>query len=97
MATAGSIVIDLLMKTGSFVTDSARAEKSMRSLEKTAKSVSSGIMKGFAGVAAGVAAGLSVGVAVDAFVTGIGNAINAADRLDELSTRFGTSTEQLSA
>ncbi len=40
MATAGSIVIDLLMKTGSFVTDTQRAEKSMKSMERTAAGVS---------------------------------------------------------
>ena len=36
---AGSIIIDLLMKTGSFETDSKRAEKRLREMEKTAKQV----------------------------------------------------------
>ena len=96
MATAGSIVIDLLMKTGSFVTDTQRAEKAMKGLQTTAKSVSTGITQAFAGVAAGIAAGLSVGATVSAFTTGINNAIAAADRLDELSSRFSLSTETLS-
>jgi len=37
MATAGSIVIDLLMKTGAFETDSKRAEKRLKEMEATAK------------------------------------------------------------
>lgn len=37
MATAGSIVIDLLMKTGAFETDSKRAEKRLKEMEETAK------------------------------------------------------------
>lgn len=97
MSTAGSIVIDLLMKTGSFVTDAQRAEKAMKGLQTTAKSVRTGITQAFAGIAAGIAAGLSIGAVVNAFTTGINAAIASADRLDELSARFGTSTEQLSA
>ncbi len=97
MSTAGSIVIDLLMRTGSFVTDAQRAEKAMKGLQTTAKSVRTGITQAFAGIAAGIAAGLSIGAVVNAFTTGINTAIASADRLDELSARFGTSTEQLSA
>lgn len=37
MATAGSITVDLLMKTGSFETDIQRAGKRLRSFEKDAK------------------------------------------------------------
>ncbi|MFH7572084.1 hypothetical protein VSS95_28400, partial [Pseudomonas syringae pv. tagetis] len=33
---------------------------------------------------------------VDAAITGLSNAINAADRIDELSARFSISTETLS-
>jgi hypothetical protein len=48
---AGSIIIDLLMRTGSFVTDTERAEKSMRALQKAAKesfdkAIVAGIVKG---------------------------------------------------
>ena len=47
MATAGSVVVDLLMKTGSFTTDAARAEKSLQNLQKTASSAATGIGKAF--------------------------------------------------
>lgn len=50
---AGSIVIDLLMKTGSFESDSKRAEKRLREMEKTAKAW--GVAIGTAAVAAGAA------------------------------------------
>ena len=52
MATAGSVVVDLLLKTGSFTTDAARAEKSLQNLQKTASSAATGIGKAFAGIAA---------------------------------------------
>ena len=47
MATAGSVVVDLLLKTGSFTTDAARAEKSLQNLQKTASSAATGIGKAF--------------------------------------------------
>jgi len=55
MATAGSIVIDLLLRTGSFETDSKRAEKRAREMGKafqaTGKAIGTAIAAG-AGVAA---------------------------------------------
>lgn len=50
---AGSIVIDLLMKTGAFETDTKRAEKRLKDFEKTAKAWGAAI--GTAAVAAGAA------------------------------------------
>lgn len=96
MATAGSIVVDLLMKTGSFVTDTQRAEKSMKSMERTAASVSKSIGVGFTAIAGVVGGALSAIASVDAAIAGLNNAINAADRIDELSARFSISTETLS-
>lgn len=96
MATAGSIVVDLLMKTGSFVTDTQRAEKSMKSLERTAAGASKGIVLGFTAIAGIVGGALSAIASVDAAMAGLNNAINAADRIDELSARFSISTETLS-
>lgn len=96
MSTAGSIVVDLLMKTGSFVTDTQRAEKSMRSLEKTAYSAGKGIGAGFASIAGIVGGALASIASVDAALTGLTSAINAADRIDELSARFSISTDTLS-
>lgn len=96
MATAGSIVVDLLMKTGSFVTDTQRAEKSMKGLERTAAGVSKGIVAGFTAVAGVVGGAIAAIASVDAAIAGLTNAINAADRIDELSARFSISTETLS-
>lgn len=96
MATAGSIVVDLLMKTGSFVTDTQRAEKSMKGLERTAAGVSKGIAAGFTAVGSVVGGAIAAIASVDAAIAGLTNAINAADRIDELSARFSISTETLS-
>lgn len=96
MATAGSIVIDLLMKTGSFVTDTQRAEKSMKSMGQTAAGVSKGIVAGFTAIGSVIGGVIAAFASVDAAITGLSNAINAADRIDELSARFSISTETLS-
>lgn len=53
MATAGSIIIDLLLKTGLFETDSKRAEARLKEIGKTAKQA--GMVIG-AGMAAGATA-----------------------------------------
>lgn len=83
MATAGSIVIDLLMKTGAFETDSKRAEKRLKELQKTAKQF-------------GAAVGTAVVAAGAALTTVTLQAITFADQIDEMSQRIGVSTEQLS-
>ena len=83
MATAGSIVIDLLMRTGSFETDSKRAEKRLKELKKEA-------------VEAGKAIGAGLAVAATALAALTWQSIQAADQLDELSQRLGISTETLS-
>jgi len=87
MATAGSIVIDLLMRTGSFETDSKRAEKRMKDFRKE---VSTSM----------IAAGNVIGNFVTDGIRGLANftaeVITFADRLDEMSQRLGISTETLS-
>lgn len=88
MATAGSIVVDLLMRTGSFETDSKRAQKEMKQLEKQINDTGKKI---------GAAIGTGAAVAATALVGITAQAIDYADRLDELSARLGVSTEQLSA
>lgn len=95
MATAGSIVIDLLLRTGSFETDTKRAERSMRSMQSTAQDVSKGIVSGFASIAGVVGGALGAIASVDTAIRGLSNAINAADRLDELSARYNIATETL--
>ncbi|WP_454259519.1 phage tail tape measure protein [Pseudoxanthomonas mexicana] len=83
MATAGSIVIDLLLRTGSFETDSKRAEKRLKEFQKEA-------------VAAGKALGAGAAVAGAALAAVTWDAIQFADQLDEVSNRLGISTETLS-
>lgn len=84
MATAGSIVIDLVMRTGLFETDSARAEKRLKELQKTAKQAGAAI--GTALVAAGTAIAVLTKEAID-----------NADAVRDMGIRLGTSTETLSA
>lgn len=93
MATAGSIVLDLLMRTGSFFTDSKRAEKQLRDLEKAAYGFGRSVGSGIAQSAAGFAAAF---LSIDAGVQALNNAIKQADRLDELSAKLQISTEVLS-
>ena len=87
MATAGSIVIDLLMKTGAFETDVKRAEKRLEEMKRRAVD---------AGKALGTAIAGGAVIAGTALVAMAKNGIDAADRLDELSQRLGVSTEKLS-
>jgi hypothetical protein len=61
MATAGSIVIDLLMRTGAFETDVKRAEKRLEEMKRQAVET---------GKAIGTAIAAGAGVAVTALATG---------------------------
>lgn len=81
---AGSIVIDLMMRTGSFETDTARAEKRLAELKKEAAAVGTAIGASFAGVA----------IASAALVK---SAIDAMDALSDVAQISGTTTESLSA
>jgi len=81
---AGSIVISLLMKTGAFETDTKRAEKRLKELEKTAHN---------AGKLIGI--GISAGAAAITALTA--KAINFADELNDISHKTGVSAETLSA
>ncbi len=61
MATAGSIIVDLLMRTGSFETDTARATKNaqrqLRALKAEAKDAGDGIRRALTGTFAGLSVG----------------------------------------
>lgn len=83
MATAGSIVIDLLMKTGAFETNSKRAEKRLREMGKTAKQV-------------GVAIGAAIAASGAALAVGVKNAIDYADAMDNMAQRIGIGVDVLS-
>lgn len=60
MATAGSIVIDLLLRTGSFETDSKRAEKRAREMHKTFQATGKAIGTAIAAGAGIAATGLAL-------------------------------------
>jgi len=81
---AGSIVIDLLMKTGSFETDTKRAEKRLKELEKAA--IDFGKKAGLAFVAAATAAAYFVKSAID-----------AADEASKAAMAAGLTTESYTA
>ncbi len=83
MSTAGSIVISLLMNTGSFETDSKRAEKRLKQFKKEAEE---------AGKAIGVAV-VAAGTAITALVK---TSIDTMDELSKAAQRSNTTTEQFS-
>jgi len=53
---AGSIVVDLLMRTGSFETDTERARKSLKKFESTVDSVAKTVVLKFAIAQAAISA-----------------------------------------
>lgn len=76
---AGSIVISLLMETGSFSTDTARAEKRLRDMEKSARAT---------GKALGSAIGAGAGIAVAGLGLYIKNTIEAEKVQAQLMARI---------
>jgi hypothetical protein len=82
---AGSIVVDLLMKTGSFVTDTARAEKSLKGFQKTTLDVT--------GTLKSLVPALSIG----ALTVWGKSVIEAGDALDKLSKRTGVAVKDLAS
>lgn len=66
---AGSIVIDLLMKTGSFETDTKRAAGSIKRFEKQAKDSSNAVATSFKNLGASLLAATSVVASVRSLVT----------------------------
>lgn len=86
MATAGSVVIDLLARTGAFETDMARAEKlmkqRMKAIEESVNSAASAIALGGVAIAGGM-------------MLWVKQAADAADQLDQLSERTGVAVETL--
>jgi lambda family phage tail tape measure protein len=81
---AGSIVVDLLMKTGSFETDTKRAEKRLKEFEETAKAWGKAI------AVSAAAAGVAV-----AYMTK--QAIDNMDKLGKQAQMAGVTVESLSA
>jgi len=80
---AGSIVIDLLMKTGSFVTDTDRASKRLKQFQKEAKE-------------AGTAIGAAVAAGITATAVLLKSSIDTMDDISKAAQRAGTTTEEFS-
>lgn len=83
MATAGSIVIDLLMRTGSFVTDADRAEKAVKKLEKTA-------------LAMGAALGAGLATAATTLTALVKSSIDTMDEISKTAKVVNMGTEDFS-
>lgn len=85
MATAGSIVVDLLMKTGSFETDAQRAsktaEKRFKEIEKQAKETATSVSSAFTGLLSGALLGIGVGTVFGKFIEETKNAQNEQAQL----------------
>lgn len=85
MATAGSIVVDLLMKTGSFETDAQRAsraaQKNFKEIERQAQSAADGINRAFTGLLTGAVFGIGVGSVFSKFIQETKNAQNEQAQL----------------
>jgi tape measure domain-containing protein len=77
---AASIIIDLLLKTGSFETDTKRAESSLRRLQKTSTDVTSSLR--------GLAASFGLGFSVVGLV-------NLTDQYTKLTAQLKLSTSSL--
>lgn len=80
---AGSIIIDLLMKTGSFETDTKRAEKRIKDLDKELKSFGKGVAT-------------TAAAAVAAFAYMAKASIDNMDNLAKQAQMAGVSVESLS-
>lgn len=79
----GSIVIDLLLKTGAFTTDAKQAEKRLQELQKTAISAGKAI-------GAGIAAGATVAAVA------LKDSINTMDEMSKSAQKVGITTEEFS-
>ena len=80
---AGSIIWELLMKTATFETDTKRAEKRLKELQKEA-------------VAAGKVLGAAIATGAIAATYALKQSINAMDDISKTAQKIGTTTEALS-
>ncbi len=81
--SAGSIVIDLLMKTGAFETDTKRAQKRLEELKKEAQDMGKAIGLSFSGFATGAALMIK-------------SSIDTMDAMSKLAQQSGVTVEQFS-
>lgn len=90
----GSLTIDLIARTFGF---EQGMDKAARTASKRSKEIQSSITGSFTAIGASIA-GFIAGLAlVDTAIRGLNDAIDQADKLDELSARYDISTEKLSA
>lgn len=91
MATAGSIVVDLLMRTGSFETDTNRASKQMKKLGKDAGDTAADIGRAFGLIGGTIAGGLATaGTAVLGWTRQL---VDASAELERFSRLSGTNEQ----
>lgn len=89
---AGSIVVDLLMRTGSFETDTGRAEKRLKQFEKNVVDAGTRIATGVGAIAAAIGGSIAI---VDQFAQSIGQYQDIADKIGD--TASAVSSLQLAA
>jgi hypothetical protein len=83
MMAAGSIVVDLLMRTGSFETDTKRAEKRLKDFQKTTSETATAVAAAAAAMTA-------------AFGYMVKSTLNAMDSMSKMSQQAGVTVEALS-
>lgn len=81
---AGSIVIDLLMKTSSFETDTKRAEKRLKEFEKTTRETATKVATAATAMAA-------------AFAYTVKSTLDSMDAMSKMAQQAGVTVESLSA
>ena len=91
MATAGSIVVDLLMRTGSFETDTDRAGKKVKKFGKDSSDAAADVGKAFGKIAGSAVGGLAV--AGTAVLNWTRQLVNASAELEKLSRLSGTNEQ----
>lgn len=89
--SAGSIIIDLLLKTGTFETDTDRAGKALKKSFKESQDA----VGELAGKLKELAAVVGIGFGIAAFKEFIGGAIEAQAHLDDLSKKTGIAADVL--
>lgn len=98
MATAGSIVVDLLMRTGSFETDTDRASKQVRKFGKDSQATAVDVGAAFGKIGGAVVGGLAVaGTAILNWTRQLATASGEIERFARLSGTSEQTFQRLAA
>lgn len=89
---SGSIVVDLLLRTGSFESDTGRAEKRLKQFEKNVVDTGTRIAAGIGAITAAIGSSIAL---VDQFAQSIGQYQDIADKIGD--TASAVSSLQLAA